>query len=233
MASNDYSGHDLEAMTFAQNYGQWIFDYFAPYLGQRIAEVGAGMGNFSQLILNHDIDRLYAFEPSLNMYKHLQARMGDNENATLINGTFEENISDFRGKLDSVIYINVLEHIEDDQHELEIARDALKPGGNLLIFVPALSWLYSNFDREIGHFRRYHKQPLTNKIENSGLIMTDIRYFDMAGILPWYANFVLMKGQMNKKGVLLYDKLVVPVSRMVEKLLTPPIGKNLILVAKK
>lgn len=218
---------------FARNYGQWIFDYFEPYLGQRIAEVGAGMGNFSQLILNNDIAQLYAFEPSPNMYENLQARIGGHKNTTLINGTFEEKAYDLSGRLDSVIYINVLEHIEDDQRELEIARDALKPGGNLLIFVPALSWLYSNFDREIGHFRRYHKQPLTNKIKHAGLDITDIRYFDMAGILPWYANFVLMKGQMNKKGVHLYDKLAVPVSRMVEKLLTPPIGKNLILVAKK
>ena len=230
---NSYFGHDLEAMMFAKNYGQWIFDYFEPYLGLRVAEVGAGMGNFSEFILNKDITRLYAFEPSLNMYQVLDARIGDNSRTRVFNGTFEANCSDLRGAMDSVMYINVLEHIEDDRRELELARDALKPGGHLLIFVPALSWLYSNYDQKIGHHRRYHKRTLIDKIKRAELEIVDIKYFDLAGILPWYINFVLLKRDMGKRGIQLYDRLAVPISRWMENLFTPPVGKNLIVVAKK
>ena len=143
-------------MSFAVNYHKWILSEFMPYIGNYVAEVGAGIGNFSRLLLKTDrINRLMAFEPSANMYPLLQKTLMNDKRAKAINGFFAQGeISEY---FDTVIYVNVLEHIEDDVSELVYVNNVLMRGGHLLIFVPALPWLYSNLDREIGHFRRYTK----------------------------------------------------------------------------
>ena len=128
---------------------------------------------------------------------------------------------------------DVLEHIEDDGSELALMHHKLNAGGHALIFVPALPALLSNFDRSIGHFRRYQKKELTEKISNAGFSIVKIKYFDIAGILPWYINFVLLKKTLGGNSVAAYDRIVVPLMRKVESRLAPPIGKNLLVIAKK
>ena len=135
--------------------------------------------------------------------------------------------------IDSVLYINVLEHIEDDRAELLNAYRALPAGGCLLLFVPALPQLYSEVDRSMGHFRRYYKKELIQRVKEAGFEVENARYFDLAGIIPWYVNFVLLKNTFSAGSVALYDKVVVPSMRLFEKLITLPIGKNILLVARK
>lgn len=226
-----YFGKDLEAMSFARNYHQWILAEFMPYLGHSVAEVGAGTGSFSQLILGTGISRLVAYEPSENMYPMLQATLESDDRAIAVNGFFDGKRH--TESFDSVLYVNVLEHIEDDASELASVRDALNPGGHLLIFVPALQWLYSELDRKVGHFRRYTKKGLATLVRDAGFSVTKARYFDIAGIIPWYINFTLLNNQITGGGVSLYDRLVVPGMRVIEGLITPPVGKNVLLVARK
>jgi hypothetical protein len=113
------------------------------------------------------------------------------------------------------------------------AYQTIRDGGYILLFVPALSWLFSDADRSVGHFRRYHKTPLMTLVEEAGFVVEKTRYFDLAGIIPWYVNFVLLKNTFSADSVALYDKVVVPPMRLFEKLITPPIGKNILLVARK
>ena len=226
-----YFGKDLEAMSFAKNYHKWILAEFLPYLGNSVAEVGAGVGSFSTLVLETGIRSLRAFEPSRNMYPLLQAACSQDGRAQAINDFFgRTNASEH---FDSILYVNVLEHIEDDASELANAREALNLNGHLLIFVPALSWLYSDLDRQVGHFRRYIKEDLVELTQRSGLSVVKARYFDVAGIIPWYINFVLLKNPIGSGSVSLYDRLVVPAMRIMEGLMPPPIGKNVLLIAKK
>lgn len=227
----EYFGKDLEAMSFAKNYHHWILAELAPYLRGAVAEVGAGVGSFSELLLTTDITRLRAFEPSGNMFPMLQQTLSADARADAVNGFFEG--ASHAGEFDTIVYVNVLEHIEDDAAELVGAYQALKPNGHLLIFVPALPWLYSNLDKQVGHFRRYRKKGLVELVERARLPIARVRYFDIAGIIPWYINFVLLKNSIGGGSVSLYDKLVVPPMRVIERLITPPIGKNLLLVAKK
>lgn len=226
-----YFGRDLEAMASATNYHRWILSEFAPYLGASVAEVGAGTGSFSSMVLERDIRTLKAFEPSQNMYPLLKEALSKDARAEAINDYFGKPSSG--GQFDSVLYVNVLEHIEDDAGELARARDALGPTGHLLIFVPALPWLFSELDKSVGHFRRYLKKDLIQLVERSGFCVLKARYFDVAGVLPWYVNFVLLKNNIGGGGVALYDKLVVPAMRVVEGLKAPPIGKNVLLVARR
>jgi SAM-dependent methyltransferase len=226
----EYFGKDLEAMSFARNYHEWIFFEFRPFLGDAVAEVGAGIGSFSQLLLRAPISQLCAYEPSENMFPWLRQTLSGDSRTRAINGYFGSHVD---GRFDSVLYVNVLEHIEDDVGEVAGAYAALNPGGHLLIFVPALPWLYGEVDRQVGHFRRYLKQPLVKLVAAAGFASVKARYFDIAGILPWYVSIVLLKNGLGNAGTHLYDRLVIPPMRRIESLITPPIGKNLLLIARK
>jgi SAM-dependent methyltransferase len=187
----EYFGRDLEAMSFAVNYHRWIIEEFRPFLGASVAEVGAGTGNFTQMLLEHT-EKLDCFEPSENMFPKLVGTVGNNSKVNTHQSYFGDAQSAQPKSYDSVIYVNVLEHVEDDEAELRIIQDALSPGGHALIFVPALSWLFSDLDKQVGHYRRYHKNPLSRLVRDAGLELVTIKYFDFAGILPWYVAFVLL-----------------------------------------
>src|SRR5262245_3572693 len=172
-----YPGKDLEAMAFAVNYHRWIVDEFAPYLGAVVAEVGAGAGSVSKLLLQKPIARLVAFEPSSQMYPLLVQALADDERAQAVPDFFAPPIAGDR--FDSSVYLNVLEHIADDRAELAKARAALEPRGHLLLFVPALAWLYSELDRQIGHQRRYSKHQVERLVRDSGFAVVASRWFDV------------------------------------------------------
>ncbi len=226
-----YQGKELEAMSFAINYHQWIIEELAPFFGHNVVEVGAGVGDLSVMLLQTELQHLFAFEPSSNLFPSLRSRTEGLARITAINEFFSpDHVPE---AIDSVLYINVLEHIDEDRAELLTASQALQSGGCLLLFVPALSWLFSEADRSAGHFRRYHKKPLVTLVEELGFVVVKSRYFDLAGIIPWYVNFVLLNNTFSAGSVALYDKVVVPPMRLVEKLITPPIGKNILLVARK
>lgn len=226
-----YFGKDLEVMSFAANYHRWVFAEFLPYIRGAVAEVGAGIGNVSQLILESNIKSLTAFEPSVNMYPLLEKALKTDRRAKAVNGVL--CIEGGGESFDSVLYVNVLEHIEDDACELACAHTALTSGGHLMIFVPALPWLYSEFDRQLGHFRRYTKNSLSALVQRAGFSIVKVRYFDAAGIIPWLINFTLLKNTMSGQNVFIYDRLVVPVMRVIEALAPPFTGKNILLVARK
>ena len=228
-----YFGRDLEAMSFARNYHRWIAEEFAPYLGARVAEVGAGTGNFSELLLSQGpIAHLMSFEPSSNMYPLLQRRMAGSPRVQTVNDFFGSRAAGLQAAFDSVCYVNVLEHIEADRDELALVRGTLKSGGHLLVFVPALPFLYSGLDRQLGHFRRYRKGELVQLVEGAGFQLRQVKYFDLAGVLPWYVAFVLLKRPLTGGSVSMYDRFVLPLTRRIEQAVAPPIGKNLLLIAR-
>jgi hypothetical protein len=136
---------------------------------------------------------------------------------------------------DSVLYVNVLEHIADDELELDLAASALRPGGSLLVFGPALEALYSELDHKAGHYRRYSIGRLHRLVEASGMEIVSLRYFDLLGVLPYLVAYRWLHGSgISGSTVWLYDRLIVPVSRVIQRVLrSPPAGKNVILVALK
>lgn len=226
-----YIGKELESMSFALNYHKWIVDELVPFLGLNVVEVGAGVGDLTAILLQTELKHLYAFEPASNLYPKLRDSLKGQSRVSAINDYFKPHL--ITGVIDSVLYINVLEHIEDDTAELQMVNSALRTGGHLLLFVPALPWLFSEADSSVGHFRRYYKKDLMKLVEKVGFSIERAYYFDLAGILPWYINFVLLKNSFNSSSVSLYDKLVIPPMRVFERLFRPPLGKNLLIVARK
>ena len=235
----DYEGRDLEAMSFAVNYHRWILSIFQPHLGRRVIEVGAGTGQFSELLLKQPLDSLTLVEPSVEMHSILKNRLSNlNTDATaeIYNGVFRE----IAGRLeetvrpDSILYVNVLEHIRDDEAELRLAYDTLVDGGRVFIFVPALESLHGAFDKRIGHYRRYRRSQLSDLCERVGFKILEARYFDLVGIVPWWVKYRLLgSNTLQPKLVDIYDRYLVPMVRAVESLMSPPVGKNILLVAEK
>ncbi|HEX3559044.1 MAG TPA: class I SAM-dependent methyltransferase [Pyrinomonadaceae bacterium] len=234
-----YEGRDLEAMSFAENYHRWILEIFEPYLGSRLVEVGAGTGAFSELILGRRPESLSLVEPSEEMYRILRGRVAGLETATQVstyNSIFAQVADEIDGvrRPDSIIYVNVLEHIADDEAELKIVRRALCDGGRAFIFVPALPWLYGSFDERIGHCRRYTKGELEEKCRRAGFRVLRSEYFDLAGILPWWIKYRLLRSRkMEAGGVKFYDRFVVPAIKLAETTIPPPVGKNIVLIGEK
>lgn len=229
----EYAGRDLESMEGAERYHSHILDVFAPYLGQRVVEVGAGSGAVARLLVEQGVDSVTAIEPSDDMYARLAA-----EPVTKVHPK-HGFLADFANQLkrkrpDSLVYINVFEHVEHDVEEMRRAFDALKPGGHLCIFVPAMPGLYSEFDASIDHYRRYTLKEAKQKATEAGFTVRYARYFDWLGVAPWWLRFKVLKAKrLSPSAVKLYDTVGVPVVKVTESILKPPFGKNVILVAEK
>jgi len=233
-----YIGKDLESMSFTVNYHNWILEEFRPFIGKDVVEVGAGTGSFSALLLNENPKTLSLIEPS-GMFEELRRNIGKSVTKTkvnLYNSIFRdvaEKIVDIR-RPDTIVYVNVLEHIEDDLAELRAMHASLENGGHALIFVPALMALYGEFDRRIGHYRRYSKKELEEKCTAAGFKIVSSRYFDFAGIVPWFVKYrILRSDSLSAGAVTIYDRMVVPLVKRLEALVRVPIGKNILMVIRK
>jgi SAM-dependent methyltransferase len=228
-----YQGADLEALATLNRYQSWIVDTFQPYLSGRAVEFGAGIGNISMRIRSH-VSSLDLVEPSANLIPPLVRRF-EGDGAVAV---FRERLEAHLPKIDdetydTVILVNVLEHIEDDTQALENLRRVLKPGGHLLLFVPALKFLYSDLDALVGHYRRYQRPSLNEKVTDAGLQVVRSQYFDTLGVFPWWLlNTMMGATAFNPFLVGVYDAVFAPASRMLESLVAPPFGKNIILVAR-
>lgn len=233
-----YPGKDLEAMDFAVNYHQWIFDLLQPFLGKHLVEVGAGTGSFSEFLLRMNPESLSLIEPSemFNSLRKNSKLTRTTADISYFQNIFTEVSNEIKDKQqpDTIIYINVLEHIENDRKEIETVYQTLEKTGRICIFVPAMPLLYSEFDRHIGHFRRYRKNELLEKCQKAGFKILLARSFDFPGILPWLVKYRILKSKKMESGaVKFYDDFAVPLIRRLEAILPPPIGKNLLVVGEK
>jgi len=236
--SRAYAGTELEAMAFAENYHRWILEIFKPYFGKRVVEVGSGSGSFAELLVNDQIETLSLVEPAAELYKLLNERVGRLSTATRIktyNAIFTEVAEQIKltQKPDSIVYVNVLEHIDDDEAELRAVHQTLTPGGRIFIFVPAFQWLFGEFDRQIGHYRRYTQAELCEKCRRAGFRIVAAKYMDLLGIVPWWIKYRLLGSTtMDPRTLKLWDKYAVPVSRSIESTIKPPAGKSIIFVGE-
>jgi len=233
MSAAAYKGRDLEVLADMPNYYAWIMKSFAPFVSGHVIEYGAGAGTVS-VRLAALARRLTLVEPSSNLVQGMRSRFDAASNIEIVESTLQAHARGVADdSVDAVVLVNVLEHIEDDQSALKQLVRILKPGGYLLIFVPALQILMSTLDVMHGHFRRYQKPDLTAKIRLTGAELIFCRYFDLIGVLPWLMlNKWLGSTSFSPMLVRINDQFLVPVSRAIEHV-PPPFGKNLIAVALK
>ena len=228
-----YVSTELQALAEAKNYYRWVIRQFAPFIGKRVIEVGAGIGTFAGSLLNHvAVSELVLVEPSANLLPLLQRRFAKDPRVKIVPGYFQP-IAIPPG-IDSIVLVNVLEHIAEDQAFLEDARAALIPGGTLLLLVPALPWLFGSLDQAFGHYRRYTKTALANKLHVVGFDIIHLAYVNLLGIAGWFLTGKVFGRTTLKSGyVRWYDRWVIPWLSRLEGRWEPPCGQSLIVIARK
>ena len=218
-------------MSLAVRYHRWILKESKVFIRGDVAEVGAGQGDFSRWLLTLDTGQITAYEPSSDLAGRLLASGFPRNRFRVVRNVFRDSVR--KQAFDTVIYINVLEHIEHDQAELNFAYNALKSSGHCIVYGPACPWLMSDFDRQMGHYRRYTRHGLKTLFESAGFQVVKQRYMDFPGMLLWFLNFRMLNRTMTKDYVAVYDGMAIPVIRRVEHLLPPPAGKNILIVGEK
>jgi SAM-dependent methyltransferase len=224
-----YVGTELELFRTAQNWKRYYGAYLQPHLKGAILEVGAGLGGTTASLCDGTQDQWVCLEPDPELSSQIDEQLSSDALPSCcrsICGTIESLPSD--SAFDSILYIDVIEHIEDDAAELSRAAEWLKPGGHLLIVVPANQWLFSPFDEAVGHFRRYSRKRLAAAVPNELVKVRNI-YLDSVGMCASAMNrFALKQTEPSLSQVQFWDRTIVPVSRILDRLLLYSIGKSVL-----
>ena len=228
-------GHvTLARMGKLEPYNRWLADRFEKSLGRRVLEIGAGFGNMTrhltprELIIASDLDAV--------ALEYLRGAFRDDPSIRIASYRFPLEPGQRREleglALDTVVCLNVLEHIEDDVSTLADLLSILKPGGRLVLIVPAHARLYSSLDVHLRHFRRYEKPELEKKIRDSGFVLEDCRFLNRPGVFGWYVNGRVLRRRVLPRGQLSLFKLVLPLLRS-EETNPPSWGLSLLAIARK
>ncbi len=237
-SSNSQFGaaEELENLAQADRFFGWIADELMPHLGQRILEVGAGIGTIAaKMAERKGLSEITAIEPAENLFERLESTAARLANVTALQLTSQELASTSPRQFDSIVYVNVLEHILDDAAEMRTAFELVAPGGTLGVFVPAMSRLYGTLDYKSGHHRRYDKTRLRDVIAGAGFEIVELRYLEVAGVVPYWLMYrVLNRQSLSSMSSGVFDRMVVPVSKLLQRAVpSPPIGKNLLAIARR
>jgi 2-polyprenyl-3-methyl-5-hydroxy-6-metoxy-1,4-benzoquinol methylase len=225
---------NLYLLAGADNYNAWLFDAIKPYIGRRVLEVGAGIGTFTSYLLDREhVTAADLDEACLGELSRRFSGVGNVEvmrmDVAAIGAEQMEMLS--RRMFDTVVSMNVLEHIEDDRLALKNLR-SLVSAGHLLLVVPALPVLYGVEDREVGHYRRYAKKELIDKLSGAGWRVERIHYLNSVGAVLWLVKNRIMKSPVTSPvNVRIYDKLIVPFLSKLENFIPVPFGQSLVAIS--
>jgi glycosyltransferase involved in cell wall biosynthesis len=223
----------LDALEHAPRFNEWMYESVKPWLGTRVVELGVGRGNLSRYIKNHDhvlltdyrTDYLEDLRARWPHHPHLEIGKLD-----LTSRADYEQLRQFAP--DSVVFLNVLEHIEDDRAVLQSLFETVPEGCRVVVLVPFNPKLYSDFDRALGHFRRYNERELEEKMQAAGFEVQEQFYFNKVGVFAWYvANTLGKQGSLMPWQLRVYNFLT-PVFRVLDKVL-PTSGLSTVVVGRK
>lgn len=221
----------LEALDAeAPRYNAWLTGRVAPWVGRRVLEIGAGIGNMAAFFL--DRERLVLAEPDPAYRARLTTRFTGRSNVQVVPLRLPAVDPALAAeRLDTIICLNVLEHVAEDRAALEGMRRILGRGARVVILVPALPALYGSLDEALGHVRRYTARELRGKIGDAGFRLVHLEYFNMGGVAGWWlTGRVLRRRIIPRMSLRIYDALV-PLFRL-ERFLPWRIGQSLIAVGE-
>ena len=234
MYDSDAIIRDLEIMSRARNYTEWIFDKYENCIGKRVVEIGAGIGNFTGKFIDKElVIAVDNYKPCIDYIKN---RFADNNNIIPLEESIDSPsiLSLSRYSPDTIVCINVLEHVEDDIAALDNMFSILTEGGKLILLVPAFQFMYGTIDRLVGHYRRYSKRDIETKLVTAGFYVKSISYMNCIAPFGWFLNNrILKKQEESLSQVIFYDRFVVPWLRKVEQIFIPPFGLSLVVVVEK
>ena len=229
-----YTLADQQLMQKAERYFAWQAGMALEQIGQRIIEVGCGTGNFTRHLL--DRQQVIGLDVVEECVSLLRERLGNPANleARVLDVQDRKFLDLKEARPDTIVCLNVLEHIRDHRLALEHMHAVLPHGGRAIFLLPAFESLYGPIDQNLGHFRRYSKAGWSALAESSGFRVRVSRYFNFPGFFGWWANArIFRKERQSASQIEFFDSKVVPVIRMVESWIEPPVGQSIFTVLEK
>lgn len=230
MSLQEYSGKELELFRHAVNWKKYFSKKLIPHIHGDVLEVGAGIGETTPYLYNDSVSSWTSLEPDNNLFEQLRQKSLPAINA--MNG----NLRDLHPSMqfDCILYIDVLEHIADDKEEMKRASRHLRPGGKLIVLSPAHQFLFNEFDRQIGHCRRYNRKTLRDVFINKGLKEQRMFYLESAGMPLLLVNKLFFRKKYPTLNTIhFWDKYLIPVSRLTDRLLNYSTGKTIVGIWQK
>ena len=224
-----YDGWELEYFDNSKNFRKYQYSLIKNNIKKFTAEVGPGNGE----ILNFYLNKVYKvdlYEPSKSLFKNLKKKYSKNKKITILN----KNFSLKKSKYNTIIYLDVLEHIKNDKKEIMSAFNSLKKGGNLIINVPAFNHLYSQFDKDVGHYRRYNLKMILRLTKGLRYTALNYKYYDTVG---YFLSLISKLSSRNykknfSKKIKIWNSLIF-LSKIIDTLTINFFGKSLLIVIKK
>ena len=233
--TDEFAAHDLHQMQLAVRYTDWIARQIQPHCGRRILEVGAGIGNITSRLLEH-AELVCALEPNRACFDSLRHRLADVPGFECRPWRIEDcDLELIRSRrIDTIVCVNVLEHVEHDLEALKRLRGMLRGHrGRLVLVVPAVPAAYGPIDAALGHHRRYSRSRLRSVLIDSEFSIQSLRYSNPIGLLGWFFNArVMRRVQQSDAQIRIFDQFIVPWYSQLERLVAPPIGLSLIAAAQ-
>ncbi len=219
----------LEDLVSAGNYRRWLCALGEPYFGDDVLEIGSGLGHYASDWADMGV-HITATEADPGRLALLRERFASDDRVAV------EELAvpiDRTAEHSAVVAYNVLEHIPDDVSALRSFAGLLRPGGRVVLIVPAFPFAMSAFDREIGHQRRYRRHVLSDRLREAGLDVEVCRHINGPGLLAWFVTCRLLRGRPREGAMLTaYDRFYVPLERRLEERVTMPFGQSLFAVAR-
>jgi SAM-dependent methyltransferase len=215
-------------------YIQWQLEQFAPYLGNRIADVGCGLGNFTPSLLDRDL--YLGVDLDAELLAELQNSYGASANVKtmqldLTSSSVPLTLREFA--IDTVLCVNVIEHIENDQLAVKHLVDSLPAGGHLCLLVPALPFLYGSLDELDGHYRRYTRKTLKACLAYLSVETARCYYFNLLGVPGWFVKARLLKESSHADNNYRITNALIPLLKRFERLVPPPLGMSVVGIFRK
>ncbi|HVC34993.1 MAG TPA: class I SAM-dependent methyltransferase [Chloroflexota bacterium] len=224
----------LRRMATVDRYNRWVFEKLAGYLGDRVLEVGCGIGNMTPFLVCAQHVTCIDLLPESVALVRKQFESDRRVHAFVTDIADPESVAKLgQSRYDTVVCINVLEHIEHHVDALRHMHDVLIPGGRILLFVPAGRYLYGRLDEALGHYRRYTLDSLCSVVRTQGFDIVEASYMNVAGIPGWFLSSRILRREAPPRGLLRLFNFFTPLFIWLETRLRPPFGQSIICVARR
>ena len=224
-ATTEYTIRDQERMQLAPQYFEWQAELAKAAIGERVLEIGCGVGNFTRHLLEKNL--VVAIDIEGSCIERMAETFPNCPNLVTCKLDVQdpEFIALRRHEVDSIVCLNVLEHVRDDALALRHMHAVLPSGGRVVLIVPAFEALYGPIDQRLGHFRRYSKRSVRALAHSTGYSAVTLRYMNVIGMFGWYMNAHLLRyTEQSSRQIRIFDRYCVPVMRRIESWLAPPLA---------